>query len=147
MHLSLLVISIFCQNKLSSLSRFRSPGLRRGAEQVREAMPCDPPTLHLGADFRKRQNENTKSMQNIKLQKTAKVSKYLVDFDSLCVQTLQGSLSALSKLIFATKYRQLCKQVCLDMRRSTDDPIESTRAFTAYCTADRDRIGRNHTTF
>ena len=62
---------------------------------------------NLGGYFSKCQNtinKGTKSMQSIKAQKAAKVSKYLLGFDILSGQTLQGSFSAVSKPIFATKY-------------------------------------------
>ena len=58
----------------------------------------------LSADFRKSQNESTKNKQSTKVQRAAKVSRYLGGVDTLSGQTLQGTLSAVSKPIFGTKY-------------------------------------------
>ena len=43
-------------------------------------------------------------MQNLKIQKASKISKYSEDVDTLSGQTLQGLFLAVLKPIFATKY-------------------------------------------
>ena len=79
----------------------------RRLDVVVVAGPVQRSGLHLGADFRKCENENTrlstKNKPKIEMQKATKISKYSADFETLSGKTLEGWLSAVSKPIFATK--------------------------------------------